>query len=418
MEALGSHMNNKYAEGYPGNRYYGGNEFIDQSELLCQKRALEVFGLSPEEWGVNVQPLSGSPANFAVFTALLAPHSRIMGLDLPHGGHLSHGFMSGKKRVSATSVFFESFPYRLDESTGLIDYDALEKLAATYHPQLIIAGASAYCRDIDYARFRDICDKNNAYLHADIAHISGLLAAKVTATNPFDYSDVVTTTTHKTLRGPRGGMIFYRKGLKKVVKGQEIMYDLEDKINWAIFPALQGGPHQHQIAAISVALKEAQNPEFVDYQRQVLANAKLMSKEMQERGYSIVSGGTDVHMFLLDLRPKGIDGSRVEKALEESLITVNKNTVPGDTKPLVPSGLRIGAPAITTRGMKEKDCKKIAEFLDRGIQIAVALNNADPENKKRVSNFEKYLHSKEHSEITALREEVKQFASQFPLPGC
>ncbi|KIY96195.1 glycine hydroxymethyltransferase, partial [Monoraphidium neglectum] len=258
MEAVGSVMTNKYSEGYPGARYYGGNEFIDQAERLCQKRALEAFRLDPAKWGVNVQPLSGSPSNFQVYTALLQPHDRIMALDLPHGGHLSHGYQTDTKKISATSIFFETMPYRLDESTGLIDYDTMEKTAALFRPKLIVAGASAA-----------LADKSKAWLLADMAHISGLVAAGLVP-SPFDYADIVTTTTHKSLRGPRGAMIFYRKGPRGVDKktGKEILYDIEDKINFAVFPGLQGGPHNHTISGLACALKQAASPEFVAYQKQ------------------------------------------------------------------------------------------------------------------------------------------------------
>ncbi|PIA51918.1 hypothetical protein AQUCO_01000052v1 [Aquilegia coerulea] len=256
MQAVGSVMTNKYSEGYPGARYYGGNEYIDMAETLCQKRALEAFRLDPAKWGVNVQSLSGSPANFQVYTALLKPHERIMALDLPHGGHLSHGYQTDTKKISAVSIFFETMPYRLDESTGYIDYDQLEKSATLFRPKLIVAGASAYARLYDYARIRKVCDKQKAILLADMAHISGLVAAGVIP-SPFEYADIVTTTTHKSLRGPRGAMIFFRKGLKEVnKKGDEVVYDFEDKINQAVFPGLQGGPHNHTIAGLAVALKQ------------------------------------------------------------------------------------------------------------------------------------------------------------------
>jgi glycine hydroxymethyltransferase len=272
MQAVGSVMTNKYSEGYPGARYYGGNEYIDMAESLCQKRALEAFRLDPAKWGVNVQPLSGSPANFHVYTALLKPHERIMALDLPHGGHLSHGYQTDTKKISAVSIFFETMPYRLDESTGLIDYDQMEKSAVLFRPKLIVAGASAYARLYDYDRMRKVCDKQKAILLADMAHISGLVAAGVVP-SPFDYADVVTTTTHKSLRGPRGAMIFYRKGVKGVNKqGKEVMYDFEDKINAAVFPGLQGGPHNHTITGLAVALKQATTPEYRAYQEQVMSN--------------------------------------------------------------------------------------------------------------------------------------------------
>ncbi|CAH1419975.1 unnamed protein product [Lactuca virosa] len=250
MEAVGSCLTNKYSEGLPGKRYYGGNEHIDELETLCQTRALAAFHLDEEKWGVNVQPLSGSPANFEVYTAILKPHDRIMGLDLPHGGHLSHGFMTPKRRVSGTSIYFESMPYRLDESTGLVDYEMLEKTATLFRPKLIIAGASAYPRDFDYPRMRKIADGVGAFLMMDMAHISGLVAASVVG-NPFDYCDIVTTTTHKSLRGPRGGMIFFKKD---PVLGIE----LESAINNAVFPGLQGGPHNHTIGGLAVCLKHAQ----------------------------------------------------------------------------------------------------------------------------------------------------------------
>ena len=338
---------------YPGARYYGGNEFIDMAETLCQKRALEAFRLDPEKWGVNVQSLSGSPSNFQVYTGLLKPHDRIMGLDLPHGGHLSHGFQTDSKKISAVSIFFESMPYRLDESTGLIDYDACQTLATAYRPKLLIAGASAYSRLYDYKRMREIADSTGAFLLSDMAHISGLVAADMIP-SPFEYSDVVTTTTHKSLRGPRGAMIFYRKGQKGVdKKGNAIMYDLEDKINFSVFPGLQGGPHNHTIAGLAVALKQAASPDFAAYQTQVMRNMHAMSERLKSHGIELVSGGTDNHLVLADLRPLGVDGSRVERVLELAHIACNKNTVPGDKSAMVPGGLRLGTPALTTRGFVE-----------------------------------------------------------------
>jgi len=383
LDALGSVLSNKYSEGYPGARYYGGNENIDQVELLCQKRALEAFQLDPEEWGVNVQSLSGSPANFQVYTALLETHDRILSLDLPHGGHLSHGFSTPKKKISAVSRYFESMPYRLDTSTGTIDYDQMDRSAELFRPKLIVAGASAYARLIDYERIRNIADGVGAYVLADMAHISGLVSANVIP-SCFPYADVVTTTTHKSLRGPRGAMIFYRKGQKGVdKKGNPIMYDLEQKINFAVFPGLQGGPHNHTIGALAVCLKQANTQEFVEYQKQVLKNSSRLADELNKRGYHLVSGGTDNHLVLVDLKSsRKIDGARVERVLEMACIATNKNTIPGDKSALNPSGIRMGTPALTTRGLTEDDFAIVAEFFDRAVTIAVDLKNNTEEGKK------------------------------------
>ncbi|XP_027161710.1 serine hydroxymethyltransferase, mitochondrial [Coffea eugenioides] len=416
MQAVGSIMTNKYSEGYPGARYYGGNEYIDMAETLCQKRALEAFRLDPAKWGVNVQPLSGSPSNFQVYTALLKPHERIMALDLPHGGHLSHGYQTDTKKISAVSIFFETMPYRLNESTGYIDYDQLEKSAVLFRPKLIVAGASAYARLYDYARIRKVCDKQKAILLADMAHISGLVAAGVIP-SPFDYADVVTTTTHKSLRGPRGAMIFFRKGVKEINKqGQEVLYDYEDKINQAVFPGLQGGPHNHTITGLAVALKQAQSAEYRAYQEQVLSNCSKFAQTLVEKGYDLVSGGTENHLVLVNLKNKGIDGSRVEKVLEAVHIAANKNTVPGDVSAMVPGGIRMGTPALTSRGFVEEDFVKVAEFFDAAVRLAVKIKGQTKGTK--LKDFLATLQSSAaQSEVAKLRHDVEEYAKQFPTIG-
>lgn len=415
LQALGSCLNNKYSEGQPGQRYYGGNEIIDQVERLCQKRALEAFGLKPEEWGVNVQPLSGCPANFAVYTGIVEPHGRIMGLYLPDGGHLSHGFMTNQKKVSATSVYFESFPYKLDPKTGLINYDELEANSKLFLPKLIIAGISCYSRHLDYKRFRQIADDVGAYLMADMAHVSGLVASDL-APNPFEYCDIVTTTTHKTLRGPRSGMIFFRKGVRREQKnGTKEMYDLEKKINEAVFPGLQGGPHNHQIAAVAVALKQVVSPEFKEYQKRVISNAKTMCQFLLDKGYHVVSGGTDNHLVLVDLRNKNLDGARGERILEDIGIAVNKNTCPGDKSALKPSGLRLGTPPLSSRNLKNDDFVKVMEFFDEAIILA---QEASKDCGPLLKDFKAKLETPEFKEkIQNLKQRVENFAIGFPMPG-
>lgn len=339
--AAGSVLTNKYAEGYPSKRYYGGCQCVDVVEEIARSRAKELFGAEH----VNVQPHSGANANLAVFFALLNPGDTVMGMNLQQGGHLSHG-----SPVNISGKYFNVVPYGVDEKTERIDYDEMEKIALQCKPKLIVAGASAYSRIIDFKRCREIADKVGAYLMVDMAHIAGLVAAGLHP-SPVPYAHVVTTTTHKTLRGPRGGMILCKE-------------DFAKQIDKAVFPGTQGGPLMHIIAAKAVALGEALTDEFKDYQKQVVKNAAVLADELMKRGVNIVSGGTDNHLMLLDLRSKGITGKELEHRLDEVRITANKNTIPNDPQsPFVTSGLRIGTPAVTTRGFKEPEMKLIAGWI-------------------------------------------------------
>lgn len=413
MDVLGSSLTNKYSEGLPGARYYGGNAVIDQIERLVQDRALQCFGLDKTEWGVNVQPYSGSTANFALYTAVLNPHDRIMGLDLPSGGHLTHGFYTAKRKISATSVYFESLPYKVDPESGYIDYDKLEEQALVFRPKLLICGASAYPRNFDFERLRSIADKTGAMLLCDMAHVSGLVATKQVG-NPFELCDLVTTTTHKSLRGPRQGLIFFRRGPIRDVRGQptDRVYTFEDRVNQAVFPGCQGGPHNNTIGALAVALKEAMTPEFVVYSKQVCANARTLGEHLVAKGYRLITGGTENHLVLWDLRPNGVAGSKVEKVCDLAHITLNKNAVAGDTSALNPGGVRIGSPAMTSRGLVEDDFAQIANLLDRAVKIALRIQIV---TGKKIKDFTPVAEKDE--EIVALRAEVIEFSKNFPMPG-
>lgn len=347
MSAMGSILTNKYAEGYPRHRYYGGCEYVDEIEDLARNRAMELFGCTY----ANVQPHSGAQANFAVFYALLEPGDTFMGMSLDEGGHLTHG-----SPANVSGNYFNAVPYGVDEN-GFIDYDECERIAKECHPKLIVAGASAYCRTIDFKRLREIADSVGAYLMVDMAHIAGLVATGMHP-SPIPYAHVVTTTTHKTLRGPRGGMILSSAEFAK-----------EHKLNKAIFPGSQGGPLMHVIAAKAVMLKEDMQPEYKAYAEQVVKNAQALCSGLMSRGVKIVSGGTDNHLMLIDLRGLEITGKELEARLDSANITANKNTVPRDPRsPFVTSGIRLGTPSVTTRGMKEDDMDKIAEAIALVLQ--------------------------------------------------
>jgi len=371
MEASASCLTNRYAEGYPGRRYYEGQQVTDQIETVARERARRLFKVDH----VNVQPYSGSVANMAAYAALIEPGDTIMGMSLAHGGHLTHGW-----KVSLTSKFFKAVYYTLDPSTGLIDYELVERLAKEHRPKLIVCGATAYPRVIDFEAFGAIAKEVGAYLVADIAHIAGLVAGGVHP-SPVPYADIVSTTTHKTLRGPRGGMLMCKA-------------EHASRVDKAVFPGLQGGPHMHTISAIAVALGEASTPEFAEYARQIVSNCKALAEGLLEHGFNLVSGGTDNHLILIDLRNKGIPGKKLARALDRAGIISNYNTIPNDpAPPMNPNGLRIGTPAITTRGMKEQQARQIASWIHR---VAEGIDN--------------------ESVIETVRREVKELCAQFPVP--
>lgn len=369
LEALGSELNNKYSEGYPGKRYYGGNEIIDKVENLCIERALKLFDLNGEKWHVNVQALSGSPANLAVYTGLIPQGGKIMGMSLAHGGHLTHGH-----KVSATGKFWLQIPYGLDPKTEMLNYEELRTIAQKEKPSIIVAGYTAYPRTIDWKKIREIADsvvredgKKGILMMVDMSHIAGLVAGGVYP-SPFEYADIVTTTTHKTLRGPRGALIFVKKDER----------ELDKKIDKAVFPGLQGGPHQNQTAGIAVALKEASTPAFKKYAKQIIKNTTVLANELSKLGWRVVSGGTDSHLLLLDTWNNGqknekgagaISGKEASLKLERKNIIVNMNAIPFDTRsPNDPSGIRLGGAAETTRGRKEKDFINIAKTIDKVLR--------------------------------------------------
>jgi glycine hydroxymethyltransferase len=372
MEAAGSVMTNKYAEGYPGKRYYGGCEYVDVAERLAIERAKSLFGCDH----VNVQPHSGSQANMAVYMTVLKPGETVMGMDLTHGGHLTHG-----SPVNFSGQLYKIVFYGVKKDTHRIDMDAVRGLAKKHRPKLIVIGASAYPRIIDFKAFRDVADEVGAMIMVDIAHIAGLVVAGLHP-SPVEVSEFVTTTTHKTLRGPRGGMIMCKEEFKKPLDKE-------------IFPGIQGGPLMHIIAAKAVAFKEAMQPEFMEYQKQIVANAKVLAGSLMDRGYTLVSDGTDNHLMLVDLTPQGITGKEAEEALVKAGITVNKNTIPFETRsPFVTSGVRIGVPAATTKGMKEAEMKEVASLIDRGIRCRA-----------------------DEAALDKIKNDVRELCSSFPLYG-
>lgn len=371
LRAEGSPLINKYSEGYPGARYYSGTKYYDEIELLGQKLARKLFKLN-KNWAVNLQPYSGSIANLAVYFALLNPGEKILAMDLFSGGHLSHG-----SKANISSKIFKFIYYRVDKKNNLIDYSEIEKIANKEKPKMIVCGASSYPRKIDFKKFYQIAKNINAFAFADIAHIAGLIAASLHP-SPFPYFDVVTTTTQKTLRGPRGAIIFCKK-------------EFEKQINRALFPGLQGGPHNHTIAAKVICLKKALSSDFKKYARQIIQNAKVLAEELKKYDFNLVTGGTDNHLILIDLKNKEISGLEAEKILEKAGILVNRNILPDDKKVFNPSGIRIGVPAITTLGMKEKEMKKIAYFINEVLSSPDKASKIKSEVKDFLKKFNKYI---------------------------
>jgi len=399
LEAMGSILTNKYSEGYAGKRYYGGNEFIDEIEKIAEKRAKKLFGVPY----VNVQPYSGSPANLAVYFATCNPGDTVLGLDLSHGGHLTHGF-----KASVTGQIYNGIGYHVKKD-GYIDYEEIEELAKKYKPKLIWAGITAYSRFVEFEKFERIASNAGAYLVADIAHIAGLVVGGVHE-SPVPYVHIVTTTTHKTLRGPRGAMIMVTdKGLKKDS-------ELSKKIATKVFPGSQGGPHDHTTAAIATMLKEAESPSFKDYAKQVVLNAKALSKALIKNGLKIVTNGTDNHMMLIDMSDNPGCGIFIQEALNLSGMTLNKNTIPGDpSSPFYPSGARLGTPAITTRGMKEKEMNLVGEYMTRVIK-EISRYQLPGDKKERIVYLKKFNKEiRDNDVIKEVREQVRDLCKRFPI---
>lgn len=405
LQANGSILTNKYSEGQVGQRYYGGNEYIDAMEQLCKDRALALYKLDPREWDVNVQALSGTVANLAVYTALAGKDGRILGMDLPSGGHLSHGYKTLKRKISASSIFFESASYKCT-ADGQLDYSALSEQAKSFRPDILICGASAFPRDFDYERLRVIA--GDAFLMMDMSHISGLIAAGL-MNNPFEHCDVVTTTTHKLLRGPRSSLIFYRREKTRLIDGTEHKIDVKAAIDFAVFPALQGGPHNQKIAATAVALRQANSEEYFEYARQVCANAKALEERLKEHGHRLYTGGTDCHMLLICL--DGIGGAEVELICELANISINKNCTVTDRSPLRPSGIRLGTAAMTTRGFKEADFVHVADLIHEAIEIARQVNKDASSNLKKFHELAIKL-----PELETLKQRVVKSVSSLPFP--
>lgn len=399
---VGSVLMHKYAEGQPGRRYYNGNTIVDEIEIYAEKMALKAFGLDENKWFANVQPHSGSEANLAVYNALLSPGDKILSMYLPDGGHLSHGWQLPDKKISFASKIFKVEYYKVEPKTHVFDYDEIEKQAKKFKPKLIISGGTAYPREINHQAMAKIAKLVGAYYLADIAHEAGLIAGGANS-SPFPYADVITMTTHKTLRGPRGAIIIGRK-------------ELEQVIDAGVFPGLQGGPHMHTIAGIAVAFEKSQTKKFQIYAKQTVKNAKLLANELKKLGYGIVSGGTDKHLVLIDLRSKGVNGWFAGHTLEAIGIIANRNTVPGETSsPYYPSGLRMGTPALTVRGMKEVQIKEIAEIIDLALKDLEKWKVDSDMEKRKIIAGKFFSQLKKDKNLKVLKLRTSKLAKKYPI---